>query len=237
MLRDYARALAETILGRDRYGLPADLNRVARDLGAVDILYQSRALEGFTDFKPRGPVIYLAVSRSDGRRRFTLAHECGHILLASSSCPPPPDDLGELDEELLCDAIAAELLVPTTWLDIHRAELDGLPALLEVATKLRVSMAMLVNRLRTVNAHHALLRVRPAPDGEWLIMERSGMPRSWHGEVAIGPGSQRLLTASAAGHDNVQIELISSNKRLALPAQCFKQRTTALILLGRRRLD
>ncbi len=69
------------------------------------------------------PVIVLRRPAQDDkfslRRRFTLAHEIGHLILRSRITEHQPHfafDSDDREEEALCNAFASELLVPTPWI-------------------------------------------------------------------------------------------------------------------------
>lgn len=69
------------------------------------------------------PVITVASDRSQARRRFTALHELGHSLIKDDTeihdLLFEQPDLGERLTEEICDAIAAEILLPMTLVESH----------------------------------------------------------------------------------------------------------------------
>jgi Zn-dependent peptidase ImmA (M78 family) len=70
---------------------------------------------GFALVDPYAPLIFVNAADYKGRQMFTLAHELAHVWLDASGVSNP--DLGDLDTprpqvEQLCNAIAAEFLIP-----------------------------------------------------------------------------------------------------------------------------
>jgi Zn-dependent peptidase ImmA (M78 family) len=232
IVRQYAKSVVETVPDYSWSGVPQDLNGLAKQLGAIDVLYQSRTLEGFIEFKPCGPVIYLAATKSDGRRRFTLAHECGHLMLTLPGTPEPPAVEGGIDEESLCDAIAAELLLPTEWLLLNASKITTLATMLATAKDTRVSMAMLTNRLAITNSSHVLFRLRQSM-GSWFIVERAGTPKAYRGDVEIGTHTQNHLATLNEGHHRTNVHLQTRTGLVTLPAELYKQSRTVLMLFNR----
>lgn len=71
---------------------------------------------GFVLSDPVAPIIFINGKDAKAAQIFTLAHELAHLAYASTGVVSPceeDDSTAELDEERLCDEIAAELLVPT----------------------------------------------------------------------------------------------------------------------------
>ena len=76
--------------------------------------------DGRTTWSSAGPLIELNPDRRNSRQRFTLAHEIGHVVLGPSSESNRVAYRHEMreakiDEEHLCDAFAAALLMPREW--------------------------------------------------------------------------------------------------------------------------
>jgi len=105
-------------------GPPYDPFKVARALNVTVRLEHLDGVEGYTEYE-NGQFLAVLASQSVGtRRRFTLAHELGHVLLMSAAQRVPvtlrryrgskTPDLAHQDpvEETLCNAFAAELLLP-----------------------------------------------------------------------------------------------------------------------------
>lgn len=99
-------------------------------------------------------LISLNANDSEARRRFTLAHEIGHIVIAKAA----GRDLGEAGGarvERLLDEFASRIVLPDRLLDEWREHIGGnvsIRALEEATKKLDVSMTVLVKRLGQGNA-------------------------------------------------------------------------------------
>lgn len=208
------KALAQDIVGRvtdpEPSAAPRDLNALARLLGARDILYRTRVHHGYTEWTSRGPTIQIAIANTDGRRRATLAHECGHLLLDPLFNPPAfqrapfsgqvrqrhhthtmlgPVALAvqrgapHLDLEDLCDDVAIELLLPAALMPGLQQRVQSVDDLRQLANERRVSLAMLVIRLNEFGSGHALLHLQRARSGTWLVSTAIGVPQAWRGRV------------------------------------------------------
>lgn len=110
---------------------------VARDLG-------SDRLDAVSQWDGRqAPLILIAAHAPSDRRRFSLAHELGHLVMHRRPGSGP-------DQEKEADAFASEFLMPAT--DI-RSDLTGtidLARLISLKHTWRVSMAALLRRAQTL---------------------------------------------------------------------------------------
>ena len=92
--------------------------------------------------KEKVPVIVGSVAKSVERRRFTLAHELGHMVMAIE---------GDLDEEKACQRFASALLMPREDLLFEvgqRRHAFGYAEIVEIKRMYGVSAAALIVRLR-----------------------------------------------------------------------------------------
>lgn len=108
---------------------------------------------GFALADPLAPLIFINGSDTRSGQMFTLAHELAHLWLGSSAVSnagaAPPH--GYRREEVWCNAVAAELLVPLTAL--RPALRDGEPldqALRRLARQFKVSTLVILRRLLDV---------------------------------------------------------------------------------------
>jgi Zn-dependent peptidase ImmA (M78 family) len=205
-----ARQIGQRLSERLDSRVPRDLNRMAKALGVTDILYRTRIRHGYTEWTARGPAIQIALSNTDGRRRSTLAHECGHLILDPLFAPPSflnapssnqelqrqlahtvlgqlattiRDDIADLDLEHLCDRLAVEVLLPVGIGPSLARQVDSLSGLKRVANDLRVSLAMLVIRVNEFGGHYSLLQMERALSGDWIVSSAIGVPQNWRGRV------------------------------------------------------
>lgn len=206
----------------------ACLEDVARSLGAVDILYLPIVGHGYTQWKRGGPVIHLSLSRNDGRRRFLLAHECGHLvfdrMLATDEdrawsnfglAASAGDEL-----EWVCNEFANELLIPTEQLLILSSSLTGLDSLRRASARYRISLSALVFRLNRVGRSRTLLNLRRSRSGAWVIADRIGAPEMWQGSVDLDPECQRSLTSLVPTSKATRVRLGLNAKDRSVVVDC-----------------
>ena len=121
------------------------------------IKHWTRALQvsefrGFAIASEQAPVIFVNHADVPSARLFTLIHELCHIWLGVSGISDG-DPRNNRQEEVLCNAVAAEFLVPSTeflnlWLDHIDTWQDNLPVL---AAHFRVSTWVVARRAQTLN--------------------------------------------------------------------------------------
>jgi len=210
-----AALVADAVPGYNNpQALPLDLNAVARRIGAADIKYLPREVHGFTDWSTDRPTVYLAMSRSDGRRRFTLGHECGHILLGYEGANAETNRLVTADLltdiELSCDAIAAELLLPFTWLDYFGDYVRDLESASAAARRLRISLATLVVRMGHWGSPTMLFRLVATPADQWVLAHRVGVPPAMRGAMRPDETTRLILHALDDGVHDVEVTFLDA---------------------------
>jgi len=105
---------------------------------------------GFVLSDPLAPLIFINSRDTKAAQMFTLAHELAHIWLGASAlsnlgAAPGPDSRRE---EVWCNAVAAELLVPLAALQSDLQEDEPLPkALSRLARTFKVSTLVILRRL------------------------------------------------------------------------------------------
>lgn len=136
---------------------------------------------GFALSDPFAPLIFVNGADSKAAQMFTLAHELAHLWLGDSAlsnigAAPTP---GCRREEVWCNAVAAELLVPLAALRVELRRAETLPdALSRLARGFKVSSLVILRRLL---------------DANWIDRERFDV--AWAEEVA------RLRTLAQRGSD------------------------------------
>jgi Zn-dependent peptidase ImmA (M78 family) len=106
---------------------PYDPRDIARLLGITVKEVDLQGLQGYVERKGNQWFAYISRRASSSRRRFTLAHEIGHVVLATAASRGGFDGLiryrtdgtqaalhQDPAEEALCNAFAAEFLLPTS---------------------------------------------------------------------------------------------------------------------------
>lgn len=124
---------------------PIDLRKLSKHIGVRRIAAVDMVSDGRLDRQPEGPSVYYRYGIRGGRRRFTIAHELGHLLLGNSDV----FNGLEFDEiERLCNAFAAELLMPRRWIYTFSNLDRRLDTVRTVAKQADVSIAAAFARLR-----------------------------------------------------------------------------------------
>jgi len=175
------RLAASVLAGRPSYARPpVDVEGLARELG-VESIANARMLEDGR-LEQRGGHTWMVI-REDvwpTRRRFTVAHELGHLLLADASQEFVARRTlqGADREERFCDAFAASLLMPRAWvLERFRGEPEALGTAKALAESSRASLAASVLRLRELlDWNSSLLHWRRSERG-WQLSSTAGLPR------------------------------------------------------------
>src|SRR4051812_10858832 len=106
---------------------PVNLSELAGALGVSRIEVRDDFGDGRLEISGREVVIVLQARASSVRRRFTLAHELGHLWVWRSRV----SGLSPEAEEHFCNAFASELLLPREWMVANapvRQDLDTLKA-------------------------------------------------------------------------------------------------------------
>ena len=165
---------------------PVDLVRIARHLGIRRIRELDVRLDGqLVELEDGGYEVILSRNAPHTRRRFTLAHEIGHILAAS------PDDesmsCGDAATEDLCNRVAAELLIPARFIaDAPVAEMD-VETFRRLATRFQCSLEATAWRVLNMGqVTGALLIWRPQEGGK---LELSASPRTFGFEAPFENGA------------------------------------------------
>lgn len=139
-----------------------DLIRRIEDIGVLvmrqaDVGHWTRPLSvsefrGFAIADSIAPVIFINQADAPSARLFTLCHELAHIWIGKSGISDSKPD-AHRQEEILCNAVAAEFLVPEMeFLSLWKESFDGWQenlAMLEA--HFRVSQWVIARRAQTLN--------------------------------------------------------------------------------------
>lgn len=248
-------------LAPDRHGVPfIDLNALAKRLGVRDILYSATRMHGYTDWTNRGAVIRLAISKTEGRRRMTLAHECAHLLFNPLFDPQTLDvdahvmhDLQAQSElflddqvdilrranaqfgiEKVCDLIAFELLLPRTR--AAAVQVSDAGALMDVAGEQHVSATLLVHQLNAAGHNLRLARMARIAEASWMIVDAAGKTGAWQtARVLNEPSSSRMeaLRTQREAHMSVPLNVADPSPTSEWIASVLRRSQSAFALTGR----
>jgi Zn-dependent peptidase ImmA (M78 family) len=148
---------------------PVDVQKLAEHLGAQVVLEPApNELSGFLLRDPRKNSVVIGVNANhhENRQRFTIAHECGHLLLHEGDAlhidkqgsgyqvnlRDGESSSGKNVDEMEANLFAAELLMPVRFLDADLAKKVPLNVdddkIIELAQKYKVSVQALALRLK-----------------------------------------------------------------------------------------
>lgn len=265
LARSAVRAAFERLLPWRSLTSPVELTTAAKDLGARDVLYGART-DGLTLWDERGATIHLALARSVGRRRATLAHECGHLmmdpLIRTSPFRNAPKDvqsrfseslsqiLGEptiralrnidaaFGHERFCDFIGNELILPEELVRSVGEDWDGsISQLRQMSSRLRVSLTALTIALNQIGFRRTLIVFRRTSDGSWLAIRSAGAPFGLHSRVTCPSFQASGLKEGGSWQGEATIELRTPNATLLTPASVRLTVESALVICETARLD
>lgn len=186
-------AIISVTVGRQSQ-LPINLDSIVQEIG-VTIKY-THCSDGFTHFRPGGPIIHLSTAVSSARGRFIVAHELAHILLRNPEAIHLIEYRGQAEmldnEEDLANRIAGALLVPDNWVEDIKRERLSVARLWEVANRAGIPLSMLIRRMESAGVDIALMHWRHGKRS-WQVIDRPGMPFSLHGHVEISALGRRTL--------------------------------------------
>lgn len=175
------RAAAEVLRRAGLGRVPIDVRAVAESLDA-DIVVAPISTPGRLEQCDGRLRVLVQDGTGAGRRRFTIAHELGHVWVRQQGLR---FDRVETEEHF-CNRFASALLLPQPWVTTWRGE-ESLERLSEIATIAEVSLAAaLLAARRDVRWTSTLLRWRHQ-SGDWRLFAVTG-----------ANGARRYLSSSAA---------------------------------------
>ena len=192
---------------------PTDLEVLGRWFGVERVIERKLDVAGLIHrFENQKSVIFLNEDDAPGRRRFSWAHELGHLVLASkarpvTACRTPGQRDAALERS--CDVIATEILMPR---ELFCAEVDGtgwsLRSIRSLANAFQVTVQAAARRLTELidepalmsiwrpNGHQALTRLKYS----WSIPNTSG--KRWSPQVRWQTGPDYMLPLYQSLVDN-----------------------------------
>lgn len=204
---------------------PVDVFAIAARIGATTVDKDALIEDGRVEDGHRTTFILLRRDKHDDRRRFTLAHELGHLALADPSVLNlARRTLGveTFDVERMCNRFAAELLMPTTWLrDNFQERRERLAVVDELASRAQVSVSAAATQLRSVLGWKStLLYFQRQRDWEPVMLVSGAIGRR---RVALAENTPPLLrTVPICEPEEIfvrAIQLELSGKRMETSAE------------------
>lgn len=153
---------------------------------------------GFALADQRAPLVFINGADSKSAQMFTLAHELAHLWLGASAVSDASAAplAGHRREEVWCNAVAAELLVPLDALAAERRRGEALPDTLQrLARQFKVSTLVILRRTL---------------DAGWL--DRARFNTAWQAEIERLHDMGR---AAAGGGDFYRTTLSRVSRRFA----------------------
>jgi IrrE N-terminal-like domain len=187
-----------------------------------------------------GDVVTIYVRRSvrPSRRRFTIAHEIGHLVLNATRPPPVLERTQQRAqsttwEERFCDSFASAILMPRSWIiENFRHAPSNLFTIRQVADEAKVSLGAAVIRMHELLGWSKfLLRWRRRSES-WRLVERAGVPRFARNGLRTAPQTNRRLTEISVASDDVRCEIpmLLDNRLVWVPSQVSIWGPTAVAL-------
>lgn len=187
-------------------GLPVEVDDLARSLGVDEIVHATGIIEDGRLERRSGHVrVVLSARGSEQRRRYTLAHEIGHLLLADPQRDTIARRMTSDDEvERFCDSFAAALLLPKELLEAeYRSRPQALKTVRRLTAQCDVSLAAATVRLNEVAGWSNALLHWKRSERAWHYRWGAGVPVRYHRRLrSAADTSERLdLLASQTSAD------------------------------------
>lgn len=216
---------------------PVDLEALAQKMGVVSIEMAHMVEDGRLEQRDGVATIYVRDDLTDGRRRFTIAHELGHRLLLHQGAPAVAyrRRLTGDQVERLCDDIAAAILLPRPWVQgTFRGEPRKLKTIRRMSAMSLTSLSASLVRLREVHRWpESLLRFMYCED-RWRLASPAGVPSAMHGRLRTTTATNDALSllrerTSADVRSSIPMQLAGSDVRFE--AELSVRNNTAFALV------
>lgn len=224
--QEEARLLFGLALESGVSGPPIDVFLLAEHLG-ISLSPRDDLIDAQIRVSAEGALIEYNPSRPRGRLRFSIAHELAHSRFADVADSPrhrtasgAVESVAQGDDwelELLCDVIAAELLMPSSAVDGLLNIDPDIDFLMEARRRLDVSTEALLRRVVRGSARPLMLVATSRQDDlksrfvrvdyvDGARLDGWDLPALGHGDLI--DGAETLLKCSAVGQTASGIELI-----------------------------
>lgn len=216
---------------------PVDVERVAQRLGISEIVDEELVEDGRLECVNGEHRILLRRGLKGTRRRFTVGHELGHLLLSEGTSGVVARRALPVtgDVERFCDSFAAALLLPRAWiLDRYARRAKNLSTVRQLSMQTRTSMAASVVRLGDVLGwRHSLLRWK-REGGKWRFLAGAAVPSRLHGHLGSADGTSEALDEikERTGRDALaRLPVRLLDQEVSLEAQISVKGGTAMVLV------
>jgi IrrE N-terminal-like domain len=204
---------AMQLLANFRHGSrpPIDVEALAEAMGAGIAIEPIRG-DGRLERRAGRPIVLVSSNASAVRRRFTIAHELGHLWLQDHI--PANDRFTRSEEERFCNQFAAALLMPQVWVaSAASGRNPDLRSLTLLALEARTSKAAMLVRLSHLQGWRlSLIRFR-WDEGSWKLHAATSVPARLQG-VTSAPHTAAVLREARrhAGTVRLALPLTTSGK-------------------------
>jgi hypothetical protein len=223
-----AERLALEILVTHRVSrTPVDVRRLAREMGVAAIITAPLVEDGRLERLTAGTRVLVKDGMSDGRCRFTIAHELAHLLLETRGGAGNVLLAGAASAEIerFCDEFAAALLLPSDWLwATYRGRPKRLAVVREIAGAARTSVAAALIRMNSVFGWRRVLLRWQAVDGRWRLRAVAGAAADARTRLATAPACTAIFSSVSrrpGGSARVEIPLAFGDRALAVSADVW----------------
>lgn len=179
-----------------------------------------KEFRGFALADSLAPLVFINRKDSKKGQVFTLAHELAHLWLGASALSnvgseSRPEIIGQRREEIWCNKVAAELLVPLSRLKENLQKDEALPDMLNRLSKIfKVSNLVILRRLRDARSLDPQ-RFETAWEEELKHLETFTKPES-------NGGSFHRTTLSRLGYRFAQALVVSTLEGQTLYRDAFR---------------
>jgi len=212
---------------------PINLETLAARMGICRILDADMVEDGRLVQSSGRAVVHLRRDLNPRRRRFTLAHELAHRVLAHPQAPAVAyRRVGDGDdEERLCDQIAASILMPRDWTRMFASKPQNLSTLRLMSERAQVSLSAALVRNRETNRWRKSLLRFSLDEGRWRFQGAFGVPVEWHRTIRSAAATHDAIDAAPLRRDwHCELPLRADTYELAVSAQIDRLRRTAIAL-------
>lgn len=174
--------------------LPVDVTKIAWGMGVDQIVFGPIGTDGRLERTRDSAKIRVQVRANPRRKRFTIAHELGHLWLQREreSAPRPAE---HHLEERFCNAFAAALLMPEEWIGKEaRAHQPCLESLHAIAAQGDVSLSACLLRLHRFPDWRLSLLHWSWDSGDWRLWSVSGAPSDYRRQISSLKDTRKAIS-------------------------------------------
>ena len=230
-----AERLARSITEQFELGLPpVDVEYLAGLLGVDQIVEALLVEDGRMERLGGSTRIVIRSSLAQQRRRFTIAHELCHVLLAdpNSDLMAARHIIGHDQEERFCEDFAAALLLPWAWVKaIAYNRPQSLHTLRVVAGRSNASLASVCVRLNKVAGWQRTLLHWKHHNDRWIFRWAAGLPAGLEGRIRSAKRTPDLFRAlDERGDVEASVPIMIGGEEREIPALVSVRHGSSLVL-------